>query len=82
MCEYCKKESYNSEAAPLMDESAKLESGEVIADLRLDLVNGKDQYLDALVCIFDTPIIGKKLKINFCPMCGRKLRDMPDGTGI
>lgn len=68
-CPYCTQGNLNKE---LIAESNKAFYG-ATKENYLDIEIGKDNYLHAFADLYEDPGIVGSIKINYCPICGRRL---------
>ena len=69
MCDYCKSDEYDDQASDAIFESEGMVF-ESPADFQLKIYHND---LELWVGVNGVQLIGRRVKINFCPICGRKL---------
>lgn len=81
MCEYCKVDEDKEICNNLMEKVLPFGKARIVFDL--DIIGvGKESWLlmDVYSKFGDEPrILSKKIRIQYCPMCGRKLANEIEG---
>ena len=75
MCEYCKEENNEIESNILIDEGAKNTFGRDIVRVGVSIYKERDNeaWLDTVSYLGGIEAACGKIRIYYCPVCGRKL---------
>lgn len=69
MCKYCEEHEYICDTR-----TKRSKKGEFIPGIEIDITNN-ELYVLAVADTYEPGVVDQTIKINYCPMCGRKLSD-------